>query len=86
MLGTVELHGEVLAFLLRIVFADDLDEFAVSRGALVGDDDAVIRVVFTAFAAESDCYCHSVFVLLEIGGVRAAYRRLRRVVRHRRGP
>jgi hypothetical protein len=64
--GAVQLDVEIFTLLLGIVFTDDFDKFAIARAALVGDNDAVIRVVFAAFAAESDCYCHSVFVLLEI--------------------
>ncbi len=57
--GAVELDVEILAFDFRVVFADDFDEFAVTWAALVGNNDGVIRVIFGAFAAESDCYCHS---------------------------
>jgi len=69
MLSTFQLDGEIFPFLLGIVFTDDLDKFAIAWAALIGDNDAVIRVVFTAFAAESDCYCHSLCVLLEISFV-----------------
>ena len=44
----------LLAGFLRIVVADDLDELAVARAALIGDDDFVIRMVESAFAAETD--------------------------------
>ena len=37
--------------ILRIVGADDLDEFAVARAAAVGHDDFVIRAILGAFSA-----------------------------------
>lgn len=65
-IGAVELDIEIFTLYLRIIFADDFDEFTVTRAALVGHNDAVIRVVLGAFAAESDCYCH-IFIFLRFG-------------------
>src|SRR4051812_45645015 len=48
-----EIDVGVGAFLLWIVVPDDLDELAVARAALVGDDNFIIRGVFGTLAAES---------------------------------
>ena len=41
-----------------VVLADGLDDAAVARGALVGDDDAPDRVLLAAHAGEPESNCH----------------------------
>ena len=43
----------------RLILANDLDETPVTGGLRVSNDDTVHRGLLPAFAAESDCYCHS---------------------------
>ena len=50
-LGALNTKRTVLTGLLWIVRANDLDKFPVSRAAVVGDYDSVVRPVFTAFSA-----------------------------------
>src|SRR5580765_4309251 len=43
---------------LRVVLANRLDEPAVARGALVGDDHPPDRVLLAAHTREPESYCH----------------------------
>jgi hypothetical protein len=50
MFHAIEFQRAVMPGLLRIVGADDFDEFAVARIATVGHDDFVIRAIQCAFS------------------------------------
>ena len=50
MFHAIEFQRAVMPGLLRIVGADDFDEFAVARIATVGHDDLIIRAIQCAFS------------------------------------
>ena len=56
--GPSQVDLVVFASLLGIIVTDEFDELPVTRAALIGNRNAVERVVAGAFASESDCYCH----------------------------
>src|SRR5204863_6668934 len=49
--GAIEFQRAVVPRLLRIVRADDLDEFAVARAAAVSHYHFVIRAIFRPFSS-----------------------------------
>src|SRR5687768_14135129 len=57
----------LLALELRLVRADDLDEAAVARRFLVGDDDTVDRELLAAGAAQSNASGHACPVPVRCG-------------------
>lgn len=50
----VQCEVRILTGLLRVVIADNFDELAVTRAALVCHDNLIIRIVQRTFSAESD--------------------------------
>src|SRR4051794_21264419 len=57
-LGTLLVDHDLRGPRLRVVAADRLDHAAVTRRALIGDDDAPDRVLLAPHAGESDSYGH----------------------------
>jgi hypothetical protein len=55
-LGALQIDDEIFTFHLGIIPADDFDEFPVARTTVVGHDDFVVRMIFGAFAAQTNCY------------------------------
>src|ERR1700744_4184294 len=62
MINTVKLHGGIVFLLLRVVGADEFEEFTVAGAMLVRHHNAVVRTVLGAVAAESDDHCHNMFL------------------------
>jgi hypothetical protein len=61
MLGTVAVEHNAVRIVLgeqRVIAADTLDELAVTRAALVGNDDLVIRALLRTTARQTNCNCH----------------------------
>src|SRR4051794_40952843 len=57
-LGALLVDDDLRGLRLRVVAADRLDHAAVTRRALIGDDDAPDRVLLAPHAGESDSYGH----------------------------
>src|SRR6516164_472595 len=56
--GAVELEGEILALLERLIHADLLDELAIAGAAAIGHDNAEHRGVLRPDALHANFYCH----------------------------